>query len=90
MSQNNILVDNDGHAVLSDFGLSRILVGGPKGTTTLNAASVRWQAPQVFSAEEDDLQTVRTPTSDVWSFACTAYEVATRVSVPANDVLTSL
>jgi serine/threonine protein kinase len=78
-------VDDDRRAVLSDFGLSRVIgdSSGPTGyTTTTVAASVRWQAPELlFDGEEDEEEEplspllAPSPMSDVWSFACTAYEV---------------
>ena len=38
-------------------------------------AGRRWQAPE-FLEDED---TLMSPSSDVWSFACTAFEVRTHV-----------
>lgn len=87
-----MLVNDEGHAVLTDFGLSKVLVEltGPSGnTTTTIAGSVRWQAPeQMFDDDEESEEEVcdiskHSPrpspapslASDVWSFACTAYEV---------------
>lgn len=80
------MVDDDGHAVLSDFGLSKVLddLEGPSGnTTTTFAGSVRWQAPELlFDGEDEDedgkpLPPPVGPTlpADVWSFGCTIYEV---------------
>lgn len=79
--QNNVLVTDDKRAVLSDFGLSKILEDlGPTGTTTATiAGSVRWQAPeQITINEEDDTYGVSKPKPpiDVWAFGCTAYEVS--------------
>ncbi len=68
--QANILVSDDGHALITDFGLSSI---AQEFTTA--TASFRWMAPERFDAEEDE---VRASTSwDIWSFACLCYEVRT-------------
>ncbi|RDB26366.1 Serine/threonine-protein kinase STY8 [Hypsizygus marmoreus] len=53
---NNVLVDDEGHGLLSDFGLSKVLaLAGPTGnTTTTLAGSVRWQAPEMLFDDEDE------------------------------------
>lgn len=68
----------DGHrGVLTDFGLSKViedLVGSSGNTTNSIDGSVRWQAPELVL--DDDGEIVRlTFSSDIWAFACTAYEV---------------
>lgn len=76
--QNNVLVTADFHAVLTDFGLSQVigdLVGSSASTTNTIAGSVRWQAPELVLEDENN-QTIRLSfSSDIWAFACTAYEV---------------
>ncbi|KAF9457872.1 kinase-like domain-containing protein [Collybia nuda] len=82
---NNILVDDEGHPVLSDFGLSKMIddIGGPTGnTTTTLAGTVRWQAPELLFDEEEPEDGADPPppagptlASDVWSLACTVYEL---------------
>ena len=85
--QNNTLVNDDGRAMLTDFGLAKVIeeLAGPTGNTTSTCAgSVRWQAPELIfdtgSEQDDDMgdapkPSSPTPASDVWSFGCTAYEV---------------
>lgn len=74
---NNVLIADDGHAVLSDFGLSQVIddLVGPTGwtLTSPDIGPLRWQAPELLIDEacHPSLQT------DVWSFGCTAYELLT-------------
>jgi len=76
LKSNNVLITDDGHAVLSDFGLSQVigaLLGVSTGFTPSNPqfAPPRWQAPELI---EDDAYQPGLET-DVWSFGCTAYEI---------------
>jgi serine/threonine protein kinase len=75
--QKNILVDDSGHAVLCDFGMSQIIEEElePSGTTTsgVREGTLRWSAPEVVSGENPGRSI---PASDVWSFGCTGYEVS--------------
>jgi serine/threonine protein kinase len=70
VDQSNILVDHGEHAVLADFGLSR-LAAGSELTTTITDGAIPWNAPELF--KEDDV--VRTPASDIYSFGCVCLEV---------------
>lgn len=67
---------DDGHAVLSDFGLSQVIedLVGPTGYTPSSpeVGPLRWQAPEFVEDEECQLGLE----TDVWSFGCTAYEVS--------------
>jgi len=74
---NNILISDDGYALLSDFGLAGFVdefAGREKNTTTL-AGSLRWQAPELLCMEEEDLDGPKTLASDIWAFACTVFEL---------------
>ncbi|KAF9070435.1 kinase-like domain-containing protein [Rhodocollybia butyracea] len=76
---NNILITDDGHATLTDFGLSQVIedLVGPTGITPSNteAGPIRWQSPEFIS---DISETCRPQLpGDVWSFGCTAYELLT-------------
>lgn len=83
MLQANILVGDDRHALLADFGISRILDDGNPSAILSNPSSssqgtLRWMAPERF-----DINTARpTKASDVYSFAITAWQV--RISLPWN------
>ncbi|KAG6327080.1 hypothetical protein ID866_12010, partial [Astraeus odoratus] len=77
---NNVLVSDDGRALLTDFGLSYLvassfsMAGSIHGGGTFN-----WMAPESF----DDLSI--TPQRDVWAFGMTALELFTRV-IPFHDI----
>jgi len=84
--QNNVLVDDDGRGLLTDFGLSKVIeeLASPSGnmtTESMHGGTIRWQGPELmFDPEEDEgvissVPPIASPASDVWSFACTAYEV---------------
>ena len=85
--QNNTLVNDDGRAMLTDFGLAKVIeeLAGPTGnTTSMCAGCVRWQAPELIwdtisdqGEDTGDAPKPSSPTraSDIWSFGCTAYEV---------------
>lgn len=72
----NILVDDNGHVRLSDFGCSKII----EKTLTLYLkenknngiqGSIPWMAPEVIK------QTKYGRKSDIWSFGCTILEMIT-------------
>jgi serine/threonine protein kinase len=74
-----VLVNGQNQAVLTDFGISKVLeeLSGPTGNTTIigsGAGSVRWLAPERLDI---NLTTDKdpTPASDIWAFGCTVYEV---------------
>ncbi|KAG6809612.1 hypothetical protein H0H92_015530 [Tricholoma furcatifolium] len=75
LKSNNVLITDDLHAVLSDFGLSQVIRAmqtDPTGFTPSNPESgpTRWQAPELHQDNtQPDLGT------DVWGFGCTAYEM---------------
>ncbi|KAF9460306.1 kinase-like domain-containing protein [Collybia nuda] len=75
----NILVDDDGHAVISDFGLSNEILDTAQNTV---GGSLRWIAPELLfdvDREGEDKGGCEnlTPSnaSDVWAFGCTVYEI---------------
>ncbi|KAG6864765.1 hypothetical protein C0991_007291, partial [Blastosporella zonata] len=75
----NILVDGCGRARLADFGLSavtdsEILHWTANSSAGSRGGSVRWQAPELFDFENDEV-IHNTTASDVYAFSCVAYEV---------------
>ncbi|KAJ7585350.1 kinase-like domain-containing protein [Mycena floridula] len=70
----NVLITDQGNAVICDFGLSRVLqdlVGSGYSTSSL-AGSIPWQAPELFSVGHR-----KTFASDIWALGCTVYEILT-------------
>ncbi|KZO97190.1 kinase-like protein [Calocera viscosa TUFC12733] len=75
---NNILVSDDGHALLADFGLSTVVEDiDPGMTSMLYAGSMPWMAPERMDPTRFglDIRSARTPASDMWSFGMTVYEL---------------
>ena len=71
-----MLIAHDGRAVLSDFGVSRLLVNSKTviGTTALRGV-MRWMAPELIEPEEE-IETVHachTKATDVWAFGMVVY-----------------
>ena len=70
----NVLVNDNGHACLCDFGLSRVVeAAGASAITSTFAGSVRWMAPELLGVNGLPIRTsVRT---DVYSLGRVALEV---------------
>ena len=71
----NILIAEDGCAVVSDFEVSRLLEYNGKipGTNTLKA-NTRWTARELLGpANEKSGDRVHTKASDVWAFGMVVY-----------------
>jgi len=72
----NVLINNMGHAMLSDFGLSWILDDLPSGhTTSVQGGTLRYLAPELMSGSDPDEHVYPTAKSDVYAFACTCVQV---------------
>ncbi|KAJ7333210.1 kinase-like domain-containing protein, partial [Mycena albidolilacea] len=71
----NVLINDDEHAQLADFGLA-IVTDATLGTTstTQRGGSLRWMAPELHNYE---LEFKRTEASDVYAFACLCIEIYT-------------
>ena len=76
--QGNVLVDNDGNARLSDFGLALVTESSSYAYgSSHGGGAIPWKAPELIDNEEFDLPDTRpTPSSDVFSFACMCVEVS--------------
>ncbi|KAF7377835.1 Protein kinase domain-containing protein [Mycena sanguinolenta] len=71
----NILVDEEGHARLADFGLAVWVDATTKDSST-RAGSTRWMAPELLHPESLQLTKFRrTLATDVYAFACVCYEL---------------
>jgi serine/threonine protein kinase len=68
----NILVSDDIHALLCDFGLSKF---ADEQTTTAykGAGTERWMAPELYDGDPKTFE------SDVYAFGITIYQVTRRV-----------
>ncbi|KAF9259885.1 kinase-like protein, partial [Marasmius fiardii PR-910] len=70
--QANVLVDEQGHCYLADFGLAAAL----KTTTLLSLSrdsgkgTTRWMAPELLIGLSS-----KSPASDIYAYACTVYEI---------------
>ncbi|KZP25821.1 kinase-like protein, partial [Athelia psychrophila] len=77
----NILIDDQGCALLTDFGRSK-KIGVPGYCTTLFAGSTRHMAPEFFPEEgpgggEVDLDTIFCMATDIYAFAMVCFQVFT-------------
>ncbi|KAK6969390.1 kinase-like protein [Favolaschia claudopus] len=89
----NILVTDDGHACLSDFGLATTIQDGdPQITSTAiasgsnHAGSLRWTAPELLVPEQFGCERfLKTRATDVYAFACVCIELETG-KVPFAEV----
>ncbi|KAG6818747.1 hypothetical protein H0H93_002155 [Arthromyces matolae] len=84
----NILIDNDGRARLSDFGISSafdtdILQWTSQSSGASQGGSVRWQAPELF--QDTDRPVDNTQQSDAYALACVFYEIFTD-NMPLIDI----
>ncbi|KAG8949079.1 hypothetical protein FRC03_000448 [Tulasnella sp. 419] len=76
LKPSNILIDNDGHARLTDFGLSRMLKEGPTGFTTSSSlkGTFRWMAPELFQTSDCKAATTK---SDIYAICLSILEIYT-------------
>ncbi|KAG6833875.1 hypothetical protein H0H93_012924, partial [Arthromyces matolae] len=78
----NILISTSGRAHVADFGLSsissdpQILAWTSHSSISSKGGSVRWQAPELFDMENDQL-VHNTKSSDVYALGCVCYEIFT-------------
>ncbi|KAG6808944.1 hypothetical protein H0H92_002288 [Tricholoma furcatifolium] len=75
----NVLVNEHGRICLGDFGLSsvsskEIVAFTSVSTMASKGGTVRWQAPELFNHEADE-DTQNTKSSDIYAWACVAYEI---------------
>lgn len=80
--QGNILIDEKGYAIITDFGLSKVMEEMSESiniSTSFFAGSTRWMAPELIMAlVNDDGVPPITTSSDVYAFASVCFEVRTR------------
>lgn len=72
-SQSNVLIDDDGHAQLTDFGLA---VFTDETISSNRNGSLAWMAPELHEPDLFGLdQFKRTKSSDMYAFGCLFIEV---------------
>ncbi|KAH7904083.1 kinase-like domain-containing protein [Hygrophoropsis aurantiaca] len=74
LSGSNILINKQGKACLSDFGLSAVIheFEGTSYFTSSIRGAVRWMAPEIYDISDPSLPTKR---SDIYSFGCVMLQV---------------
>ncbi|KAF8300165.1 kinase-like protein [Clavulina sp. PMI_390] len=74
----NVLIDAEGHALLCDFGLSRIKHEITRSATNIQeGGKLRYLAPEVLQLLDTNQSFRTTPASDCYAFAMTILELAT-------------
>jgi serine/threonine-protein kinase len=73
----NLLLDNEYRAVLTDFGLAEDTV---RGFFVNSAVYVPHAAPELFSGSASSVH------SDIWAMGCTLYRLLTGDHTPFNDL----
>ncbi|KAJ7029581.1 kinase-like domain-containing protein [Mycena alexandri] len=76
----NILISDDFHVRLTDFGLATTIANGEgdQSSSSNRAGSVRWFAPELLYPRQFGVEHfVRTRTTDVYAFACVCIELHT-------------
>jgi serine/threonine-protein kinase TNNI3K len=70
--QGNVLIDDEEHAQLADFGLAFVTDATLGTTSTKRSGSSRWMAPELLDPQ---VKFKRTYASDIYAFACLCIEV---------------
>ncbi|KAF8904847.1 kinase-like domain-containing protein [Mucidula mucida] len=71
----NVLVSDDFHCVLADFGISLMAETQAPGSTTLSQGTTRWLPPEMIDTSL--FEKAYLPARDIYSFGCTVIEMYT-------------
>ncbi|KAJ7860030.1 kinase-like domain-containing protein [Mycena leptocephala] len=85
----NILINKDGRARLSDFGLAGFIHSDHSIKSPPRGGSTRWMAPELI-APTPDHPFRRTRESDVWAFGCVCCEIWSEGKIPFSHILTNM
>ncbi|KAF7373686.1 Kinase-like protein [Mycena sanguinolenta] len=85
----NILIDKNGRACLSDFGLAEFIHLNHSIKSPARGGSTRWMAPELI-APPPDLPFRRTRESDVWALGCVCCEIWSEGKIPFSHILTNM
>ena len=83
----NVLIDGNGHAVLTDYELVPI-TASPDFTNAVSLRPLGWTAPELMKDCDHDIERAPTPYSlagDIFAFAMTVIEV--RSLLPMLELL---
>ncbi|KAJ7442746.1 hypothetical protein B0H11DRAFT_490853 [Mycena galericulata] len=80
----NILMDSNGRACLTDFGLAGFVESQASVITASRDGSRRWMAPELHRPEGTQFQ--RTLASDIWAFGCVACEIWSEGKIPFGHI----
>ncbi|KAF5391629.1 hypothetical protein D9757_002538 [Collybiopsis confluens] len=81
----NILVTNDLHCCLADFGLARVVAQTQvwsNDATSSNKGTIRWMAPELFDLKNSKEYNW---SRDIYAFACTIIEILS-LKIPFPDL----
>lgn len=67
----NVFLSSSNHVKLGDFGLSKLLAGGPASFASTYVGTPFYMSPEICSAQPYTLK------SDIWSLGCIIYELCT-------------
>jgi serine/threonine protein kinase len=77
LKSQNILLDKDLHAKITDFGISKI-IEDPTKIMTKGRGTLCWMAPEVMRVEEAGQKKRYTYKADVYSYGIVLWEIAAR------------
>ncbi|KAJ7464055.1 hypothetical protein FB451DRAFT_453740 [Mycena latifolia] len=77
----NILMDKNGRARLTDFGLAAFVESDATIKTSTRSGSARWMAPELL-LPPPGVSFKRTTESDIWAFGCVCCEIWSEGDAP--------
>ena len=75
-SKTNVLIDDNGHACLTDFGLVTLTSDEPTVTSSIGATTAQWMSPELLVPDKFGLKESRpTKASDCYALGMVIYEI---------------